>query len=211
MVSLCTEQRTSFDPGRKLLKELGEALRMVTKERTTRCVVVRSGVPGVFCAGADLKVSSLYNAQIALHDLVVGLCACQHHSVQERAGMTQQETSEFVIELRQTFNMLEVHAVRSTPCRSLSGEHALTYDQALCMWQMQALPMPTVAVVDGYALGGGAELALGCDLRVCGVLTLACRLPAHEACPYCGQCQPLAMALEPFLTDLNRGSVGPGR
>jgi methylglutaconyl-CoA hydratase len=95
--------------GKQLLRELAQALDTLRQESTTRCVVVRSSVPGVFCAGADLK---------------------------ERAAMTQRETIEFVCSLRRTLS------------------------------DLAALPMPTIAAVDGLALGGGMELALACDVRV---------------------------------------------
>jgi len=75
---------------------------------------------------------------------VVILCSslpkvfCAGADLKERRRMNTSEVKNFVNSLRSTFSFLE------------------------------ALSVPTIAVIEGAALGGGLELALSCDLRVCG-------------------------------------------
>uniref|UniRef100_A0A8R1HIZ8 Uncharacterized protein n=1 Tax=Caenorhabditis japonica TaxID=281687 RepID=A0A8R1HIZ8_CAEJA len=61
---------------------------------------------------------------------------CSGADLKERKTMTQQEATKFVNGLRESFTDIE------------------------------KLPQPVIAAIDGFALGGGLELALACDIRV---------------------------------------------
>ncbi|KUF98345.1 GMP synthase [Phytophthora nicotianae] len=97
--------------GRQFMAEFRQALDQVRFDPKVRVVILRSVVPKVFCAGADLK---------------------------ERLGMTQPEAAASSRGYRTGFTDLE------------------------------QLPMPTIAAIEGAALGGGMEMALACDLRIAG-------------------------------------------
>jgi len=48
------------------------------------------------------------------------------------------------------------------------GEDGIAYERGIDagIAQLECLPMPTVAIVDGWAVGGGLALATACDFRV---------------------------------------------
>jgi enoyl-CoA hydratase len=48
-------------------------------------------------------------------------------------------------------------------------QHAIEYEKRLdkVFATLEACPRPTIAMIRGYAVGGGASIALSCDLRVC--------------------------------------------
>jgi enoyl-CoA hydratase len=52
--------------------------------------------------------------------------------------------------------------------RFTSGEDGVAYERQIdqCIGALEALPMPTVAIVEGWAVGGGLAIATACDFRI---------------------------------------------
>ena len=50
----------------------------------------------------------------------------------------------------------------------LSGDDGIAYERQIddCIGQLESLRMPTVAVIEGWAIGGGLAIATACDFRI---------------------------------------------
>jgi methylglutaconyl-CoA hydratase len=85
-----------------------------------------------------IQVKADQDSRVLILSSSVQKVFCAGADLKERALMSQDEVKSFVQKLQATFNMLE------------------------------DLEIPTIACIDGFALGGGLEMALACDLRVAG-------------------------------------------
>ncbi|XP_065319776.1 methylglutaconyl-CoA hydratase, mitochondrial-like isoform X2 [Gordionus sp. m RMFG-2023] len=92
-----------------MIDSLHTYIKEINLKNDVHLLLLRSTVPNIFCAGADLK---------------------------ERAKMPLDSIASHVRRLRDLF-------------------HALS-----------KLPIPTIAAIDGTALGGGLEMCLACDIRI---------------------------------------------
>lgn len=52
--------------------------------------------------------------------------------------------------------------------RFSSGEDGVAYEKQIdqCIARLESLPMPTVAVIEGWTIGGGLAIATACDFRI---------------------------------------------
>ncbi|GMJ06092.1 hypothetical protein like AT4G16800 [Hibiscus trionum] len=78
------------------------------------------------------------SARVVMISSSVPKVFCAGADLKERKKMTASEVHSYVNYLRSTFSLIE------------------------------ELQIPTIAVIEGAALGGGLEMALSCDLRICG-------------------------------------------
>ncbi|XP_069050517.1 enoyl-CoA hydratase domain-containing protein 2, mitochondrial [Lepisosteus oculatus] len=98
----------------------------------------RNALGKVFVSQMRELVSALHHdpaVRVVLFRSAVQGVFCAGADLKERAQMSNSEAELFV------------HGLRSM------------------MTEIAVLPMPTIAALDGFALGGGLELALACDLR----------------------------------------------
>lgn len=99
---------------RPMLSELEEVIRHLATTPDLHGLIVVSAKPGIFVAGADLKILA------------------------SATGTDHAPTRQYID------------------------------DGLRVLYSIEELPFPTVACIDGAALGGGLELALACDYRIVG-------------------------------------------
>ena len=62
----------------------------------------------------------------------------------------------------------DIEQFKAFGVRRDSGEDGVAYERQIeqCIHKLESLPMPSVAVIEGWAIGGGLAIATACDFRI---------------------------------------------
>ncbi|KAF9685439.1 hypothetical protein SADUNF_Sadunf03G0054700 [Salix dunnii] len=161
--------------GKEMLRGLRNAFETIESDESAQVVLICSSVPKVFCAGADLKerktmtpseVQNFVNSLRSTFSFIElqWWVPCPH--MDELCIFCSNSSSS---DMHEILTALLYNAI----CDLLFKDLSFACSQLLqnfppVLQPKNALRVPTVAVIEGVALGGGLEMALSCDLRICG-------------------------------------------
>jgi enoyl-CoA hydratase/carnithine racemase len=98
----------------------------------------------------------------AMYEQLMAICRQLHESASVRVVTFRGAGGEAFVA---GTDIAQFQAFGSGPT---GGENGVAYEQKIdaCMDLLTTLPMPTVAVVEGWCVGGGLAIATGCDFRL---------------------------------------------
>lgn len=89
-------------------------------------------------------------------------------ALHEVLDILERDTEAGVVVFRSSFDSAFVSGADVAELRDRDALDSLARINARLFQRIEDLPMPTIAAVQGYALGGGCEFTLACDIRIAG-------------------------------------------
>jgi enoyl-CoA hydratase/carnithine racemase len=153
------EKMNALDPG--MFAALVETADALAEDRSLRCVVL-SGEGRAFCAGLDFASFQGMTDDVDPINGGDGAVDTAEDTADDGSpaeGADQDGDND-------AFGSGSADAPTATRSIAEADEGRITHRGQQAVYGWTTLPVPVIAAVHGHALGGGAQLALGADIRI---------------------------------------------